>query len=207
MMMRTLVLLALAASLASSSPVVVSGFGTFGADAPGSPYSAANGTWAFSLLIDQDAAALSTTGFGGFLTDSTVFSNFQYLVNGSLVATTPKAVFYPAASVSGINLVLDGGNPETGPGGGPGTGFAISMSPALLGAGASAGDIKLLTGSYSINPGGGAFITFYNQSNSGTYTVPTGHIDITATPEPSGLPVVAAAGLLALAVVRIRKRA
>ncbi len=89
------------AKVANATLVDIAGKGTWNANTPTSPFSAPNETWAFSFDLPQ---SFSPSGIG---TPVTQFSNFNYLLNGSLVSSpTLSSVEFYTPNIDGISFVL-----------------------------------------------------------------------------------------------------
>jgi hypothetical protein len=99
-MMAALVLLLQGA--ASADVVLITGSGTWAANAPTTVVSAPGDTWSFSFDATTPISPVDQT---------TTFSNFSYTLNGSSVAETLTAVqFFPTAELGLFSLFFADGN-------------------------------------------------------------------------------------------------
>jgi len=175
-----------------ADPLLVSASGTYNGATPSSFFTAPNEAWSLSFLL-QTTPSVSNASFGvGF---SPSFTDFNYLLNGSLVAITPDDIRFWAVPKN-TPFIL---------------GLSVCWTSSCVGGtteGIAFDTQQLYTGSElspTIVPGTYPTSEFFID-NVSSFGEPNTVVTIALTPEPSML-LLSVIGLVALAVVVQARRA
>jgi hypothetical protein len=174
------------ASVGSASPLLVQESGVWGISAPVTTWSAPNESWSYSFVIDSSPTPSSYLLGDNFIAP---FNNFNYLLNGVPVTTTPDAIeWYSTNGEGGLINVYFGGIT-----------FKVYGAQAYSGPESSP---AILPGVYPLGSGS------VFQSAGNTDQPLTGNLTITAVPEPAtiGMMLMGVAALTGLRFRRTRCR-
>jgi len=172
------------ASVGSASPLLVQESGVWGISVPVTTWSAPGESWSYSFLIDSNPIPSSYLLGDNFIAP---FNNFNYLLNGLPVATTPDAIEWYSTNNEGglINVYFAGAT------------FKVYGAQAYSGPESSP---TILPGVYPLTSGS------VFQSAGNTDQPLTGNLTIMAgVPEPASIGMMLM-GVAVLAGLRFRRR-